>query len=234
MSRSPLIFIRKTQGRNPLDIYLILSSSSIFSLLTVRSIASFLQFAMASTLSYAALRSPSYSTPSAAYPTLPSATFPKQSLDFPSKSSPKPLRRRAQFIRPLAAVEAPEKVVELGDTISQLSLADAQKLVEYLQDKLGVTAASFAPAATVAAPAAAEGPAVVEEKTEFDVVIEDVPSSSRIATIKVVRALTSLALKEAKELIEGLPKKFKEAISKEEAEEAKKQLEAAGAKVAIV
>ncbi|KAG6412812.1 hypothetical protein SASPL_125503 [Salvia splendens] len=180
------------------------------------------------TLSYATLRS-------AAYPTLPSATFPKQPVEFLSKSAPKPLRRRAQFVRPLAAVDAPEKVVELGDEISNLTLADAQKLVEYLQDKLGVSAASFAPAAAVAAaPAAGDAPAAVEEKTEFDVVIEDVPSNMRIATIKVVRALTNLALKEAKELIEGLPKKFKEAVSKEEAEEAKKQLEEAGAKVSIV
>ncbi|KAG6437212.1 hypothetical protein SASPL_102123 [Salvia splendens] len=92
---------------------------------------------------------------------------------------------------PFAAVDAPEKVVELGDQISNLTLADTQKLIEYLQDKLGVSAASFAP---------------------FDVVIDDVPSNSRIATIKVVRALTSLALKEAKKLIEGLPKKFKERI----------------------
>ncbi|KAL8038703.1 hypothetical protein ABFX02_11G124800 [Erythranthe guttata] len=184
---------------------------------------------MASTPSSAILRSPSYSPPSAAFPPLPSATFPK----FPLESAPKLIRRRATAVRPLAAVDAPEKVVQLGDEISTLTLADAQKLVEYLQDKLGVTAASFAPAAA-AAPAAAEAPAVVEEKTEFDVVIEDVPTSSRIATIKVVRALTSLALKEAKELIEGLPKKFKEAVSKEEAEEAKKQLEEAGAKIAIV
>ena len=65
-------------------------------------------------------------------------------------------------------------------------------------------------------------------------VIEDVPNSLRILGIKVVRALTSLALKEAKELIEGLPKKFKEGVSKDEAKEAKKQLEEAGAKIAIV
>lgn len=71
------------------------------------------------------------------------------------------------------------------------------------------------------------------EKTEFDMVIEDVPSNARISTIKVVWALTNLALKEAKELIEGLPKKFKEAVSKEEAEAAKKQLEQVGAKIAI-
>ena len=74
---------------------------------------------------------------------------------------------------------------------------------------------------------------MVEEKTEFDVVIDEVPSNARIATIKAVRALTSLALKEAKELIEGLPKKFKEGVSKDEAEDAKKQLEEAGAKVSI-
>ncbi|GFP99964.1 50S ribosomal protein l12 chloroplastic [Phtheirospermum japonicum] len=189
---------------------------------------------MASALSSVTLRSPSYPTPSTAYPAHPSATFPKQSIEFPLKTSPSLIRRRAIAIRPLAAVEAPEKVVELGDQISNLTLADAQKLVEYLQDKLGVSAASFAPVAAVAAPAASEAAATVEEKTEFDVVIEDVPSNARIATIKVVRALTSLALKEAKELIEGLPKKFKEAVSKEEAEEAKKQLEEAGAKIAIV
>ncbi|KAK1410101.1 hypothetical protein QVD17_36634 [Tagetes erecta] len=104
------------------------------------------------------------------------------------------------------------------------------------QDKLGVTAASFAPAAVVTAPGGggAEAEAAVEEKTEFDVVIDDVPSNARIATIKAVRALTSLALKEAKELIEGLPKKFKEGVSRDEAEDAKKQLEEAGAKVSIV
>lgn len=82
--------------------------------------------------------------------------------------------------------------------------------------------------------AADAGAAAVEEKTEFDVVIDEVPSNVRIAVIKAVRALTSLALKEAKELIEGLPKKFKEGVSKEEAEEAKKQLEEAGAKCSVV
>ncbi|XP_009763488.2 large ribosomal subunit protein bL12c-like, partial [Nicotiana sylvestris] len=154
---------------------------------------------------------------------------PQKALEFPIRT-PKLQNRRATFLRPLAAVEAPEKVVQLGDEISNLTLADAQKLVEYLQDKLGGTAASFAPAAPGVA---AEAPAVVEEKTEFDVVIDEVPSNARIATIKAVRALTSLALKEAKELIEGLPKKFKEGVSKDEAEDAKKQLEEAGAKVSI-
>ncbi|GER45546.1 50S ribosomal protein L12, partial [Striga asiatica] len=186
------------------------------------------------TPSSAILRPSPHSPPSTAYPALPSAaSFPRQHLEFPLK--PSAAKRFRRPLRTLAAVDAPEKVVQLGDEIAGLTLADAQKLVEYLQDKLGVSAASFAPvAAAAAAPAAAEAAAAVEEKTEFDVVIEDVPSNARIPTIKVVRALTSLALKEAKELIEGLPKKFKEAVSKDEAEEAKKQLEAAGAKIAIV
>ena len=130
---------------------------------------------------------------------------------------------------------ASPKVLELGDAITGLTLEEARGLVDHLQGRLGVSAAAFAPAAVVAAPAGAgaaeaEAPA---EKTEFDVVIDEVPSSARIATIKVVRALTSLALKEAKDLIEGLPKKLKEAVSKDEAEEAKKQLEEVGAKVSI-
>ncbi|XP_010554046.1 PREDICTED: 50S ribosomal protein L12-3, chloroplastic-like [Tarenaya hassleriana] len=144
---------------------------------------------------------------------------------------------RATHLRPIAAVEAPEKIEKLGTKISSLTLEEARILVDYLQDKLGVSAAAFAPAAAVvAAPGAGDGggaAAAVEEKTEFDVVIDEVPSSARIAVIKAVRALTSLALKEAKDLIEGLPKKFKEGVSKEEAEEAKKQLEEAGAKVSI-
>lgn len=148
------------------------------------------------------------------------------------------ISHRATHLRPIAAVSAPEKIEKLGSDISNLTLEEARLLVDFLQDKLGVSAAAFAPAAVVAAPGGAAGgdaaAAVVEEKTEFDVVIEDVPSNARIAVIKAVRALTSLALKEAKELIEGLPKKFKEGVSKEEAEDAKKQLEEAGAKVAIV
>lgn len=185
---------------------------------------------MASTLSTITLSAPSHPTPNSPHASI---SFPKQILKFTIPSPKLHHHRRLTSLRPLAAVEAPEKVVGLGDEISNLTLADAQKLVEYLQDKLGVTAASFAPAAVSAAPAAAEAPVVVEEKTEFDVIIQEVPSNARIAAIKAVRALTNLALKEAKELIEGLPKKFKEGISKDEAEEAKKQLEEAGAKVSI-
>lgn len=130
---------------------------------------------------------------------------------------------------------ASEKIEKIGTELKNLTLEEARGLVDWLQEELGVSAAAFAPAAVAVAPGAgAEAPAVVEEKTEFDVVIDEVPSSARISTIKAVRALTSLALKEAKELIEGLPKKFKEAVSKEEADDAKKQLEEAGAKVSIV
>ncbi|KAD7479545.1 hypothetical protein R6Q59_008490 [Mikania micrantha] len=187
-----------------------------------------------STLSTVTLRSFTYTPPATTTQSpVPTPFSPKQTLKFPLRS-PK-FSHRSTFLRPVSAV-AEEKVVQLGDEISNLTLAQAQSLVEYLQDKLGVTAASFAPAAVVAAPggAGAEVAEVVEEKTEFDVVIDDVPANARIATIKAVRALTSLALKEAKELIEGLPKKFKEGVSRDEAEDAKKQLEEAGAKVSIV
>lgn len=154
---------------------------------------------------------------------------PISNLNFPSK----PLsisHHHHTRLRPISAVAT--EIEKLGNDISDLTLSQAKDLVDYLQEKLGVTAASFAPAAAAVAAPAAEA-AVVEEKTEFDVVIEEVPSNARIAAIKAVRALTSLGLKEAKELIEGLPKKFKEGVSKDEADDAKKQLEAAGAKVTI-
>lgn len=185
------------------------------------------------TLSTLTLRSPSYPTPSS-YPSLSPSSKPSLQFPFSPISIPN-FTHRATHLRPIAAVSAPEKIEKLGADISSLTLEEAKILVDYLQDKLGVSAASFAPVAVAAAPGApADAPAAVEEKTEFDVVIEDVPSNARIAVIKAVRALTSLALKEAKELIEGLPKKFKEGVSKDEAEDAKKQLEEAGAKIAIV
>ncbi|KAF6992088.1 hypothetical protein CFC21_009115 [Triticum aestivum] len=143
-------------------------------------------------------------------------------------------RRPSVAVACTSTAAASPKVLELGDAIAGLTLEEARGLVDHLQERLGVSAAAFAPAAAVAAPAGpaaeAEAPA---EQTEFDVVIEEVPSSARIATIKVVRALTNLALKDAKDLIEGLPKKLKEAVGKDEAEDAKKQLEAVGAKVTV-
>ena len=191
---------------------------------------------MATTLSALTLRSPSYPTPNAfSYPTHTSLKPP--TLQFPfNPQNPTLTTHRATQLRPISAVSAPEKIEKLGDEISGLTLEEARILVDLLQDRLGVSPAAFAPAAgVVVAPGAggdADAPAA-EEKTEFDVVIEEVPSNARIAVIKAVRALTSLALKEAKELIEGLPKKFKEGVSKDEADDAKKQLEEAGAKVSI-
>ncbi|KAI5442356.1 60S ribosomal protein L12, partial [Lathyrus oleraceus] len=200
---------------------------SIFSLSL--SLFQFSNTTMASTTAFTTISTVtrSYPTPSS-YPT----HFPKPipTVHFPS-STTTPLSHRTTRLHRITAVSA--EVEKLGNEISGLTLEQAKNLVDYLQDKLGVTAASFAPAAAVAAPAAAEA-AVVEEQTEFDVVIEEVPSTARIAAIKAVRALTNLGLKEAKELIEGLPKKFKEGVSKDEAEDAKKQLEGAGAKVNIV
>ncbi|KAL6007006.1 50S ribosomal protein [Asimina triloba] len=152
----------------------------------------------------------------------------------PKTRNPNLSLRRVPSLAPISAAISP-KVEEVGTQIKNLTLEEARNLVDWLQQELGVSAAAFAPAAVAAAPAAGgaeEAPAAAEQ-TEFDVVIEEVPSNARIATIKVVRALTNLALKEAKDLIEGLPKKFKTGVSKEEAEEAKKKLEEVGAKVAI-
>lgn len=178
---------------------------------------------------------PTLSSSNRAHPSpFPSQTlkFPPQTPNFPLFTSGKPLSAAAA-----AAAASSPKIEELTNQIKTLTLEEARGLVDRLQEELGVSAAAFAPAAVaVAGPGAgaAEGPAAVVEKTEFDVMIEEVPSNARIATIKVIRALTNLALKEAKDLIEGLPKKFKEAVSKEEAEEAKKQLEEVGAKISIV
>ncbi|KAJ0985854.1 hypothetical protein J5N97_004210 [Dioscorea zingiberensis] len=166
----------------------------------------------------------------------PSTSFSSYPLSTPTRTLR--LRRRPALVPPIAAsATVSPKIEELATQISGLTLEETKSLVDFLQDRLGVSPAAFAPA-VVAAPgagAAADAPAVVEEKTEFDVVIEDVPSNARIATIKVIRSLTpSLALKDAKDLIEGLPKKFKEAVTKDEAEAAKKSLEEVGAKISIV
>lgn len=120
------------------------------------------------------------------------------------------------------------------EEVEGLTLEEARAFTDKLQVRLGVSAASFAPAAGgAAAGAPADAAPAVEEKTEFDLVLEEVPASARIAVIKVVRTLTALGLKEAKDMIEGLPKTVKEGVSKEDAEEAKKTLEGAGAKCSI-
>lgn len=113
--------------------------------------------------------------------------------------------------------------------IENMSVLDLAEMVKELEDKFGVSAAAPVAVAAVAAPAAAEA---AEEKTEFDVIIK-AAGANKIAVIKVVRALTSLGLKEAKDLVDGAPQPLKTAVSKEEAEEAKKQLLEAGAEVEV-
>lgn len=115
---------------------------------------------------------------------------------------------------------------EIIDAIAAMSVMDVCELVKAMEEKFGVSAA----AAVVAGPAA--GGAVAEEKTEFDVVLADV-GANKVAVIKAARAATGLGLKEAKDLVESAPCKIKEALSKEEAEALKKELEAAGAKVEL-
>ncbi len=139
--------------------------------------------------------------------------------------------RRTAVVRAAAVVDIEKLVLD----VKSLTLEQARIFTDRLQEELGVTAASFAPAAGAASPGApaTEAAPVVEEKTEFDLFLDEVPSSARIAVIKAVRSLTSLGLKEAKDLIESLPKKVKEAVAKEEAEETKKTLEAAGAKCSV-
>ena len=142
---------------------------------------------------------------------------------------------RAAPMRVVAST-ATVDIEELVSTIKNLSLVQARTLTDRLQEELGVSAAAMMPMAGFAAApgaAGAEAAPAVEEQTEFDLTLDDVPASARIAVIKVVRALTGLGLKEAKDMIEGLPKKVKEAVAKEDAEDAKKQLEAAGAKCSI-
>jgi len=119
-----------------------------------------------------------------------------------------------------------EQVVEFIENMTVLDLAE---LVKELEEKFGVSAA--APAATAAPAAAAAAPAV-EEKDEFDVVLSST-GDKKINVIKAVRAATGLGLKEAKDLVDGAPQTVKEALSKAEAEELKKQLEEAGATVVL-
>ncbi len=122
-----------------------------------------------------------------------------------------------------------EQVVEF---ISNMTVLELAEFIKELEDKFGVSAA--APVAAVAAVpgAAAGGEAAAEEKTEFDVVLKEA-GGNKIAVIKAVRALTNLGLKEAKAKVDELPSVIKEGVSKEEAEEAKKQLEEAGAVVEL-
>lgn len=121
-----------------------------------------------------------------------------------------------------------EKIAEIVEKIKALTLVEASELKKALEEEFGVTASAPMMMAGAAAPAAA----AVEEKTEFDVVLE-AAGATKINVIKVVRAHTGLGLKEAKDLVDGAPKTVKEAVSKDEAEKVKKELEEAGATVTV-
>jgi len=128
------------------------------------------------------------------------------------------------------------KTDEILEQLKSLSLLEASELVTQIEEAFGVDASASAGGGFMMAPGAAPTAAAAEpeeEKTEFDVVLEDVPADKKIAILKVVRVLTGLGLKEAKELVESAPKAIKEAVTKDDAEDAKKQIEEAGGKVAI-
>jgi len=129
------------------------------------------------------------------------------------------------------------KTDEILEQLKSLSLLEASELVTQIEEAFGVDASAPSggmPMMMAAAPGAGAAPAEeAEEQTEFDVVLEDVPADKKIAILKVVRSLTGLGLKEAKDLVESAPKPIKEAVAKDAAEDAKKQLEEAGAKASV-
>jgi large subunit ribosomal protein L7/L12 len=120
---------------------------------------------------------------------------------------------------------------QVVDFLSNMPVIQLAEMIKTLEDKWGVKAAPVA----VAGPAVAAGaaPAAAEEKTEFAVELKEAPADKKIAVIKVVREITGLGLKEAKDLVDGAPKQLKDGVAKAEAEEMKKKLEEAGAKVEL-
>ncbi len=130
-----------------------------------------------------------------------------------------------------AKVELTEKMKSVMETIEKMTVMELADLVKALEDKFGVTAAAAVSVQAAGAGAAAAAPAA-EEKSTFNVVLASA-GTSKIQVIKELRTLTSLGLKEAKDLVDGAPKTIKEGATKEEAEKIKKQLEAAGAKIEL-
>ncbi|MDY7022725.1 MAG: 50S ribosomal protein L7/L12 [Cyanobacteriota bacterium] len=133
-----------------------------------------------------------------------------------------------------------DKTDEILEQLKSLSLLEASELVKQIEEAFGVDASAaggggmmmMAPGMAGAGGAAAAAEPE-EEKTEFDVILDEFPSDKKIAILKVVRSITGLGLKEAKDLVEGAPKPIKEGTSKDDAEAVKKQLEEAGAKVTV-
>lgn len=125
-----------------------------------------------------------------------------------------------------------EKVASIVEELKTLTLLEASELVKQIEEVFGVSAAAPVGGMMMMAPGAAAPAEEVEEKTEFDVILESF-GDAKMAVLKAVRAITSLGLKEAKDLVESAPKAVKEGVGKEEAETIKKQLEEAGGKVSI-
>jgi large subunit ribosomal protein L7/L12 len=132
-----------------------------------------------------------------------------------------------------------EKTDQILEQLKSLSLLEASELVKQIEEAFGVDASAPAGGGMMMmAPGMAAGGAAAdaepeEEKTEFDVILEEFPADKKIAILKVVRTITGLGLKEAKDLVESAPKPIKEAIAKDAAEDIKKQLEESGAKVTV-
>ena len=124
---------------------------------------------------------------------------------------------------------------QILEQLKTLTLLEASELVKQIEEAFGVSAAAPAGGMMMMAPGAGAAAAAepVEEKTEFDVVLESVPADKKIAVLKIVRELTGLGLKEAKDLVESAPKAVKEALPKDAAEDAKKRIEEAGGKVTV-
>jgi large subunit ribosomal protein L7/L12 len=120
---------------------------------------------------------------------------------------------------------------EIADTLSSLTVMEAAELATLLEEKWGVSAAAPVAVAAAAGPAAAEG-AAAEEKDDFDVILTGF-GDKKIQVIKEIRAITGLGLKEAKELVEGVPKPIKESVAKDEAAEIQKKIEEAGGQVEV-
>ena len=125
-----------------------------------------------------------------------------------------------------------EKIDQIVEDLKTLTLLEASELVSKIEETFGVDASAAAGGGVVmaAAPGAAEE---VEEKTEFNLMLDEVPADKKIAVLKVVRGLTGLGLKEAKELVESAPKQIQEGVTKDAGEEAKKQIEEVGGKVTL-
>jgi len=132
----------------------------------------------------------------------------------------------------VAEVKEAQKLDKLVEEIKGLSLLEAASLVKRLEEELGVSAAAAMPVAMMAGGAGAAGAAAAEEQTEFTVILTEV-GPNKINVIKAVREVTSLGLKEAKDLVDGAPKPVKEGVNKDEAATIKKKFEEAGAKVEI-